>query len=95
MVPKLVQNHSKIDAKTDSKIDAKFVVQKSIKNRPLERQRVAKVASALRRREVSGLKGSPGSIESRTRGSRDHPQVIPTRRWAEGPAIFLLKIEKK
>ena len=48
MVPKLVQNRSKINAKIDSKIDAKFVVQKSIKNRALERQRVAKVTSALR-----------------------------------------------
>ena len=58
MVPKLVQNRSKINAKIDSKIDAKFVVLKSIKNRALERQRVAKVTSILQRWEVSGLDGS-------------------------------------
>ena len=54
MVPKLVKNRSKIYAKIDSKIEAKFVVQKSIKNRPLERQRVAKVTSIVERRQVSG-----------------------------------------
>ncbi len=54
IVPKLIQNRSQID----SKIDAKFVVQKSIKNRALERQRVAKVTSILQRWEVSGLDGS-------------------------------------
>ena len=32
MVPTLFQNRSKIDANIDSKIDAKFVVEKSIKN---------------------------------------------------------------
>ena len=66
MIPKLVQNPSKIDAKIDSNIDAKFVVPKSITNRPLERQRVAKVTSNVQRWEVSGLDGSPGSIENRT-----------------------------
>ena len=65
MVPKLVQIRSKIDPKIDWKIDAKFGVQKIIKNRALERQRVAKVTSALQRCEVSGLEGSPGSIENR------------------------------
>ena len=65
MVPKLVQNRTKTRPKIDSKIDAKFVVQKSIKNLPLGRQRVAKVTSPLERRQVSGLEGSPGSIESR------------------------------
>ena len=44
MVSKSIQNHCKITPK----IDAKFVVQKSIKNRALERQRVAKVTSQLR-----------------------------------------------
>jgi len=58
MVPKLLQNRSKIYPKIDSKIDAKFVVQKSIKNRALERQRVAKVTSPLQRSEVSGAQGS-------------------------------------
>ena len=86
MVSKLIQNQSKIHTKIDSKIDAKFVVQKSIKNPPLERQRVAKVTSPLQRLEVSGLEGSPGSIENRTLWPKDPPQVIPTRRWAEGPA---------
>ena len=59
MVPTLVQNRSKIDAKIYTKIDAKFVVQKSIKNRPLARQRVAKVTSALQRLQVSLAGGVP------------------------------------
>ena len=55
---KLVQNRSKIYQQIDSKIDAKFVVLKSIKNRALERQRVAKVTSIRQRSEVSGAQGS-------------------------------------
>ena len=35
-------------------------------NRAVERQRVAKGTSAIRRREGSGRQGSPGSIESKT-----------------------------
>ena len=46
---KFIQNRSKINPKIDWKIDAKFVVQKSTKNRALERQRVAKVTSTLQR----------------------------------------------
>ena len=88
--PKLVQNRSKIDAKINSKIDAKFVFQKSIKNRALERQRVAKVTSALQRLEVSGLEGSPGPIENRTLWPKDPPERIPTRRWAEGLANLII-----
>ena len=58
MVPTLTQNPSQINAKIDSNIYAKFVVPKSIKNRALERQRVAKVTSAIRWWEVSGAQGS-------------------------------------
>ena len=54
ILAKCIQNHSKIVPK----IDAKFVVQKSIKNRALERQRVAKVTSNLQRGEVPGPEGS-------------------------------------
>jgi hypothetical protein len=54
MVLKLVQNRSK----NNPKIDAKTVIQKSIKNRAVERQRVAKVTSIIQRREVSGPEGS-------------------------------------
>ena len=63
MDPQIIQNRSKIYAKINWKIDAKFVVQKSIENRALERQRVAKVISALERREVSGLEGSPDQLK--------------------------------
>ena len=58
MVLKLIQNRSKIDPKINSKIDAKFVVQKSMKNRALERQRVAKVTSGIQRSQVSRPQGS-------------------------------------
>ena len=61
-------------------------------NRPKECQRVEKVPSTIRRRQVSGRKGSPGSIESRTIWPLDHPQRIPTRRWAEGPANIYIYI---
>ena len=61
MVPKSIRNRSQIVPKIDAKIDAKFVVQRSVKNRALERQRVAKVTSQLQRCEVSGPEGSPYS----------------------------------
>ena len=66
MVPNLVHNRLKINAQINSKFDAKFAVQQSINNRPLERQRVAKVTSRVQRLEVSGLEGSPGPIETWT-----------------------------
>ena len=56
------------------------------KNWAVERQRVEKVTSSIRRRQVSGREGSPGTTENRTLWSLDHPQRIPTRHWAEGPA---------
>ena len=88
MTPKLVQNLQKIDAKINQKIDAKLKAQKSIKNRALERQGVAKGTSSLQRREVSWLDGplTVGKKDSKTArlGGR-----IPTRRWTRGPAIFL------
>ena len=58
-------------------------------NRAAERQRVEKVPSIIRRRQVSRRQGSPGSIESMTIWPLDHPERIPTRRWAEGPTIFV------
>ena len=58
MALKLVQNRSQNNPKIDSKIDAKSVIQKSIKNRAVDRQRVAKVTSIIQRREVSGPEGS-------------------------------------
>ena len=74
MLPKLIQHRSTIDAQIDSKTDATLAIQKSIKNRVLERQRIAKVTSAIRWRE------------NRTLRPQDHPERIPTRRWAEGLA---------
>ena len=70
---------SKNNPKTDSKIDAKSVIQKSIKNRAVERQKVAKVTSIIQPREVSGPEGSLYSKK----------EEIPTRRWAEGPPNFV------
>ena len=49
MVPKSIPNRSQIVPQIDAKIDAKFVVQKSVKNRAVERQRVAKPGSSIRR----------------------------------------------
>ena len=57
MVPKLVQNRSKIDANIDQQIDAKLKAEKSIKNRALERQGVAKGTSDPEQRQVSELDG--------------------------------------
>ena len=48
MVPKTIPNPSKIHPKINAKIDAKFVVEKSSKNRAVERQRVAKPDSRIR-----------------------------------------------
>ena len=59
MVLKSIQNRFKIHPKIDAKIDAKFGVQQSVKNRGVERQRVAKVTSQLQRCEVPGPQGSP------------------------------------
>ena len=90
MVLKLVQNRSKINLKIDSNIDAKFVVQKSIKNRALERQRVAKVTSVIQRREVFRPQGSLYSQKVRPLDSKTAAleEVIPTRPRARGPANY-------
>ena len=58
MLLKFVQNRTNIGPKIVSKIDSKFVVQKSTKNRALERQRVAKVTSIIQRSEVFWAQGS-------------------------------------
>ena len=42
----------------------------------------------IRKRLVSGMEGSPGTIENRTLWPLTIPPRIPTRRWAEGPANF-------
>ena len=44
-------------------IGSKLAMQKHIQNRALERQRVAKVTSAIRWREVSGLEGPQDQLE--------------------------------
>ena len=63
---------------------------KNRKNWAVERQRVGKGTSTIRRRQVSGREGSQGSIESRTLWPLKHPEGIPIRRWAEGlPNIFI------
>ena len=43
----------------DAKINAKFVVQKLVKNRIVEGQRVAKATSTIERLEVSVAQSSP------------------------------------
>ena len=78
MVPRLIPKQSQIGANIHCKIDAKLAIQNSSKNRASERQMVAKVTSSIRKREVSGLEGSPGRVENRTLWPLDHPQVIPT-----------------
>ena len=80
------------DAKKSSFVDALPIDRKNQKNRAGERQRIEKVPPARRRREVSGRDGFPGSIESRTLWPLDHPERIPTRRWAEGPANIYIYI---
>ena len=80
MVPILIQNQSNIDAQIDWQIDAKLAIQKSIKNRALERQRVAKGTSSIRWREISELKVSPGTSENRTRKT-----IHKGSRHADGP----------
>ena len=85
MAPKYDQNRSKIDAKIDQKIDAKLKAQKSIKNRALERQGVAKGTSALQRRQVSWLDG-PLTVGKKDSKTARLGRWIPTRRWAQGPA---------
>ena len=81
IVFKLVQNCSK----DSPKIDAKSAIQKSIKNRAVERQRVAKVTSIIQRREVSGPEESLYSKKDGSFWQQDinTRQRIPTRRWAE------------
>ena len=93
MVPKSIQNHFKIAPK----IDAKCVVQKSIKNRAVERQKVAKVTSGFQRCEVSGPEGSLYSKKEVWFWQQDSntKEMIPTRRWAEGPASFICTIDLK
>ena len=81
MVPKFVQNRSKINPKIDSKIDATFVVRNSMKNRALECQMVAKVTSLIRWWEVSGAQGSLYSQKVRPLDSKTATlgEGIPTR----------------
>ena len=80
------------DAKKSSFLDA-FPMDRQIqKIRAVERQRVEKTPSSIPQRQVSGRQGSPGPIESRTLWQLDHPQGIPTRRWAEGPANMNMNV---
>ena len=85
---KLVQTRSQNNPNIDSEIDAKSVIQKSIKNRAVERQRVAKVTSIIQRREVSGPEESLYSKKEASFWQQDSHtrEGIPTRRWAEGLA---------
>ena len=71
----------------DRKIDAKLEVQKSIKNRALERQGVAKGTSQFLQRQVSWLDG-PLTVGKKDSKTARLGQGIPTRRWARGPANF-------
>ena len=100
MVLKWIQKQSNIDAQINWQIDVQLAIQKLNKHRTLERHRVAKGTWGIRKRGVSGLEGSPGTIENRTLWPLDHPHVIPTRRWAEGPAniyiyIYILSSSEK
>ena len=62
---------------------------KSSRGAPKGRKRCHRLfANAKSRRQ-----GSPGSIESRTLWPLDHPERIPTHRWAEGLAIFICIFE--